>query len=148
MTSATQAHFLLVEDDKDHADLILLTLSDHNVTNTIDHVRDGVEALQYLRREGEYAVARRPDVILLDLKLPRLDGHEVLEQLKSDDSLRSIPVVVLTTSANEKDRERAYALNANSYLTKPIEFGQFQRMIRDLRLYWSVWNQPPAPGEG
>jgi CheY-like chemotaxis protein len=148
MTSATLAHFLLVEDDKDHADLILLSLSDHNVTNTIDHVRDGVEALQYLRREGEFAAARRPDVILLDLKLPRLDGHEVLEQIKSDDSLRSIPVVVLTTSANEKDRERAYALNANSYLTKPIEFSQFQRMIRDLRLYWSVWNQPPAPGEG
>lgn len=123
-----------------------MSLEEHNITNSIDRVADGVEAMAYLRREGIYADAPTPDVILLDLKLPKLDGHEVLERIKSSQALRSIPVVILTTSNNESDLAAAYARHANSYLTKPVDFQQFQQMVRDLKLYWTVWNQPPVAG--
>ncbi|MEZ6235732.1 MAG: response regulator [Phycisphaerales bacterium] len=137
-------HFLLVEDEAAHAELIRLSLVDNKVANTLDHVQDGEAALEYLQQEGRFSEARRPDVILLDLKLPKIDGHEVLEWIKGRDHLATIPVVVLTTSSNEIDRAKAYARHANSYLAKPVDFPQFQRMIRDLGLYWTVWNQPPA----
>ena len=134
-------HFLLVEDDESHAELVRRNLAKERVENTLDRVVDGAEALQYLRRQGPFADASRPDVILLDLKLPKVDGHEVLRIIKADDDLRSIPVVVLTTSDAEADREQAYALNANSYLVKPIDFEQFRRIVKDLSLYWGVWNR-------
>jgi CheY-like chemotaxis protein len=138
------AHFLLVEDDEAQAELVMLSMEDNCVTNTIDHVGDGVEAMAYLRREGSYAQATRPDIVLLDLNLPKMNGHEVLAQIKSDPSLCEIPVVILTTSASEADRAKAYAHNANSFVTKPVDFAKFQQMCRDLSLYWTVWNQPPA----
>ncbi len=140
---AKPVHFLLVEDDNAHAELVTMSLVENNVANTIQRVSDGEQALKYLKREGEYADADRPDLILLDLKLPKIDGLEVLERIKSDDDLHSIPVVVLTTSSHERDVNTAYNNYANSYLTKPVDFSQFHKMIRDLGLYWSVWNAPP-----
>ncbi len=140
---AKPVHFLLVEDDNAHAELVTMSLVENNVANTIQRVSDGEQALMYLKREGEYADADRPDLILLDLKLPKIDGLEVLERIKSDDDLHSIPVVVLTTSSHERDVNTAYNNYANSYLTKPVDFSQFHKMIRDLGLYWSVWNAPP-----
>jgi CheY-like chemotaxis protein len=141
---AKPVHFLLVEDDNAHAELVTMSLVENNVANTIQRVSDGEQALMYLKREGEYADADRPDLILLDLKLPKIDGLEVLERIKSDDDLHSIPVVVLTTSSHERDVNTAYNNYANSYLTKPVDFSQFHKMIRDLGLYWSVWNAPPV----
>lgn len=137
--------FLLVEDDQAHAELIMLTLQDNGVLNGVNHVRDGAEALAFLRREGEHANAPRPDVVLLDLMLPKLNGHEVLAEIKSDENLMSIPVVILTTSENEIDRAQAYQGHANSYLSKPVNFERFQNMVKDLNLYWTVWNHPPTP---
>ena len=137
-------HFLLVEDDDAHAELILLGLEENRVANTVDRVADGAAALAYVRREGDHAHARRPDVILLDLRLPKVDGHEVLEVLKTDDDLRAIPVVVLSTSATEADKARAYHNHANSYLVKPVEFEKFQQMIQEFKLYWAVWNEASA----
>jgi CheY-like chemotaxis protein len=127
-----------------HAELIQMTLAESRIGNTFDRVSDGEEALAYLRREGAYTNKPQPDVVLLDLKLPKVDGHEVLAQIKSDESLRRISVVVLTTSQSEADKVKAYYNHANSYLTKPIDFGRFQQMVKDLELYWGVWNQPAA----
>jgi CheY-like chemotaxis protein len=140
--NARLVHFLLVEDDDDHAELIQMTLAESRIGNTFDRVSDGEEALAYLRREGAYTDKLRPDVVLLDLKLPKVDGHEVLAQIKSDESLRGIPVVVLTTSHSEADKAKAYYNHANSYLVKPVDFDRFQQMVKDLKLYWGVWNQP------
>lgn len=134
-------HFLLVEDNDDHATLVQRNLQRSTVANTVDRVADGVVALRYLRREGEFSASVRPDVVLLDLKLPRLDGHEVLTAIKSDPALQDLPVVVLTTSATEADRARAYSNHANSYLVKPLDFKQFQTLVQDLCVYWGVWNQ-------
>jgi hypothetical protein len=135
---------LIVEDDDDHAELMRLALAENLVVNTIDRVRDGAQALEYLRRAGPYAECRRPDVVLLDLALPKVDGHEVLQAVKQDADLRTIPVVVITTSEIKADRSRAYGAHANSYVIKPIDFNRFHQMIRDLNLYWTVWNEPPA----
>ena len=141
MTNQTKTHrLLLIEDDQAHADLIQMTLEDHGDDLDINHVNNGAKAIDYLRNQGEYTEATRPDLVLLDLNLPKISGHEVLEQIKSDESLQSIPVVVLTTSANEQDISKAYRHNANSYLTKPADFQKFQSMIHDLRAYWTKWN--------
>ena len=134
-------NFLLVEDDMDHAEIVLRTLQRNRVANHLAHVTDGAEALAYLRREGKYADSPHPDIILLDLKLPKLDGHEVLAQVKEDVELRKIPVVILTTSNAETDRAKAYAYHANSYIVKPINFTRFRQMVKDLSLYWGVWNE-------
>lgn len=134
-------HFLLVEDDDDHAMLVTRSLQRSRVSNQVDRVSDGEAALSYLRQKGEFA-GRQPDVVLLDLKLPKVDGHEVLRQIKEDPTLRQIPIVVLTTSQAEIDRARAYEHHANSYLVKPVNFERFQQMIEDLNLYWGVWNIP------
>ena len=133
--------FLIVEDDDDHAELIRLALEDSEVGSRIERVRDGVETLAYLRHEGAHANRKPPDVILLDLKMPRVDGHEVLEQVKEDPTLRHIPIVVLTTSQAEADKERAYHNHANSYLVKPVDFERFAQLIRNLEVYWGTWNQ-------
>ncbi|MGJ8635966.1 MAG: response regulator [Phycisphaerales bacterium] len=142
-TEPKPVHFLLVEDDAAHAELVTMSLEENNVANTISHVDDGIKAMDYLYQRGEYEEATRPDLILLDLKLPKLTGHEVLERVKQDEDLRAIPVVVLTTSSNAQDVDRAYSHYANSYLTKPVDFIQFHKMIRDLGLYWTVWNRIP-----
>ena len=137
-------HFLLVEDDDDHAAIVLRTLQRNRVSNTVDRVSDGEEALSYLRGEAPYAGRPRPDVVLLDLKLPKVDGHEVLEAMQQDPQLSIIPTVVLTTSDAEGDKLRAYSNHANSYLVKPVDFQRFRQMVEDLNLYWGVWNRPPA----
>lgn len=138
-------HFLLVEDDDDHATILIRTLRQNRIANAIDRVADGADALAYLRREGPYSGKSRPDIVLLDLKLPQMDGHDVLAAIKADPELRSIPVVVLTTSDAELDRARAYELHANSYLVKPVDFERFRQMANELSLYWGVWNEP-VPG--
>lgn len=134
-------HFLLIEDDDNHATIVIRTLKNNRIANRIDHVADGEEGLRYLRQEPPYEDVPRPDVVLLDLKLPKIDGHEVLAQVKEDPELRSTPIVVLTTSAAERDRQTAYRLHANSYLVKPVDFEQFRQMVTDLGFYWGVWNK-------
>ena len=136
-------HFLLVEDDAAHAKLVRMALEEHRVTNSVECVTDGAEALAYLAGEGQYAGKPRPDVILLDLKLPKIDGHEVLKRVKEDENLRSIPVVVLTTSDAEADKAKAYMSHANSYVVKPIDFDSFDRIVRNLNFYWAAVNAPP-----
>src|SRR5262249_10559363 len=104
------------------------------------HVLDGAGALEYLRRQGPFEGHPLPDIMLLDLKLPKVDGFEVLAEVKADPGLRHIPVIVLSTSSSEADRRRAYDLHANSYLAKPLDFAQFEQMIADMKLYWCDWN--------
>src|ERR1019366_5197544 len=127
---------LLVEDSP--ADVLMTKegLARAKVHNNLHVVRDGVEALAFLRREPPYADAVRPDLILLDLNLPRKDGREVLAEVKADESLRTIPVVVLTTSQAEEDILRAYGLHANCYITKPVNFAVFVKMVRSLNDFW------------
>ena len=137
---------LLIEDDLNHAELITRGLADNLAVNQLNHVVDGEAALDYLFQRGEYAdVDRspRPHLILLDLRIPRIDGLEVLRQIKTTEILRRIPVVVLTTSESDQDIARAYDNQANSYLVKPVEFIDFSQLMRDLGFYWLVWNQKP-----
>jgi CheY-like chemotaxis protein len=137
---------LLVEDNPDHAELVKRNLEEFQVANHINHVEDGEAALDYVFRRGIYSDHKkfpRPDLILLDLRLPRIDGLEVLKQVKRDLALQSIPVVVLTTSDAEKDLAQAYEYHANSYVTKPVNFENFSRLLRDLGYYWLAWNKRP-----
>lgn len=127
---------LLVEDNLGYARLTLEALREARVSNHLSHVRDGVEALAFLRREGAFASAPRPDLILLDLNLPRKDGREVLSEIKSDERLRRIPVVVLTVSQAEEDILRAYNLNANCFITKPVDLDQFIKVVRSIENFW------------
>ena len=136
-------NFLLVEDDDSHAELIKMALEENRVSNNLIRVSDGVEAMRFLSAKDEFAGRKLPDVILLDLKLPRMDGLEVLAAIKGDDDLKVLPVVILPTSAAEIDRARAYAHHANSYVVKPLDFNVFHQMVKDLQLYWSAWNEPP-----
>ena len=140
---------LLVEDSPSDTDLTLEALKDFKVRNHVSVVEDGVMALQFLRREGPYADAPRPDLIMLDLNLPRKDGREVLAEIKKDDDLRPIPIVVLTTSRADQDILRAYQLNANCYITKPVDFNQFLEVVRSIEAFWLfVVTLPPAPRAG
>jgi len=137
---------LLVEDNPDHAELVKRNLEEFQVANHINHVEDGEAALDYVYRRGAFSDTKkfpRPDLILLDLRLPRIDGLEVLKQIKRDLTLQSIPVVVLTTSDAEKDLAQAYEYHANSYVTKPVNFDNFSRLLRDLGYYWLAWNKRP-----
>jgi CheY-like chemotaxis protein len=127
---------LLVEDSDGDARLARETLRESKVRNAIYHVRDGEEAMAFLRREGPYRDVPRPDLILLDLNLPRKDGREVLGEIKSDSRLKRIPVVVLTVSHAEEDVLRSYNLHANCYITKPIDFAQFSRVVRSIEDFW------------
>ena len=134
---------LLVDDDETHVLLIKRSFVEIGVER-IYWVSDGEEALDYLFRRGKYADEEnspRPDLILLDLRLPKKDGHEVLRELKGSEDLKVIPVVVLTTSMNRHDIRNAYSNHANSYLVKPMGLGKFQQMIKDLGVYWLEWNQ-------
>jgi two-component system response regulator len=138
---------LLVEDNPNDVELTLHALKKNNLTNSIHVVRDGAEALEYLFASGAYAgrdVNQAPKVILLDLKLPKVDGMEVLQRIKSDERTRSIPVVVLTSSREERDIVESYRLGVNSYITKPVDFEQFTEAVRQLGLYWLLLNQPPV----
>jgi CheY-like chemotaxis protein len=129
MTSQEAIDVLLVEDDPGDVRLIREAFADNKVANHLSVVSDGVEALQFLRREGDFADARSPDLILLDLNLPRKDGREVLAEVKSDETLRRIPVVVLTTSKAEEDVLRSYDLHANAYVTKPVDYDSFISVV-------------------
>jgi CheY-like chemotaxis protein len=137
---------LLIEDNPGHADLVKRTLQNHRIANKIFTVSDGEQALNYLRRCGEFEdpqTSPRPHVILLDLRLPKIDGQEVLKTIKTNEALKSIPVVILTTSKTEQDITMAYMNYANSYLVKPVDFEKFNQMMSDLGFYWLSWNQNP-----
>lgn len=137
---------MLVEDNIDHAELVLRTLEDHQIANKVQHFLDGQSALDYLFRRGEFSAFKdveRPHVILLDLRLPRVDGIDVLRAIKEDAELKRIPVVVLTTSEAEKDVAKAYYNHANSYLVKPVGFEDFRKLMDDLGFYWLGWNVNP-----
>jgi two-component system, response regulator len=138
---------LLVEDNEAHTKLILRAFKEDRLANPIHAVTDGEEALDYLYRRGDYELPEtspRPDLILLDLKLPKIDGHEVLKTVKEDEMLHTIPVVILTSSEAEADMDEAYRHYANSYLTKPVDFEKFHRMVQELDFYWTIWNCPPV----
>ena len=134
--SERQIQILLVEDNSGDARLTLEALKETTLYNKLQHVVDGVEALAYLRREGRHAHAARPDLILLDLNLPRKDGREVLAEIKADQELRRIPVVVLTTSQSEEDISKAYDLNANCYVAKPVDLDHFIKVVRIIEEFW------------
>ncbi|GBD29074.1 Response regulator rcp1 [bacterium HR32] len=137
---------LLIEDNPDDVALTLRALRTHRVANEVVVVEDGVEALEYLLGEGKYAgrdLRDQPAVVLLDLKLPKVDGLEVLRRLRADDRTRLLPVVVLTSSKEEQDLVASYSLGANSYVRKPVDFEQFVEAVRQLGLYWLLLNEPP-----
>ncbi len=137
---------LLVEDNMDHAELVIRTMEDHRIANKIKHFLDGQTALDYLLRRNGYEDAvssPRPHMILLDLRLPRVDGLEVLRIIKEQEELKSIPVVILTTSEADKDMVRAYDHHVNSYLVKPVGFDDFSKLMNDLGFYWLGWNSHP-----
>lgn len=127
---------LLVEDNPGDVLLTQESLADSKLNNTLHVVKDGVEAMAFVRREREYADRPRPDLILLDLNLPKMDGREVLEELKSDEDLRRIPVVILTTSSQEDDVVQAYNAHANCYITKPIDLEQFMKVVQTIESFW------------
>jgi CheY-like chemotaxis protein len=136
---------LLVEDNPDDIELTLIALEKSRLANPVVSVRDGAEALEFLRREGPYAdrPEENPAVILLDKKLPKVDGHEVLRAVRGDELLRRIPVVMLTSSREERDLLRSYDLGVNAYVVKPVEFDDFMAAINDLGVFWAVLNEPP-----
>ncbi len=142
--SASPIDILLVEDSPGDARLTREALKDGKLLNTLHHVEDGVEALAFLRQEKPYGAVPRPDLILLDLNLPRMDGREVLAAIKSDDALKRIPVVVLTTSDDERDVLGAYNLHANCYVTKPVRLERFLEVVRSIEEFWlSIVRLPP-----
>jgi CheY-like chemotaxis protein len=138
---------LLVEDSAQDVELTLGALSQHNLANEVVVVRDGEQALDYLYTRGAFAErsAGNPVVILLDIKLPKVDGLEVLQRLRSDPGLKHTPVVMLTSSREERDIVRSYNLGVNAYVVKPVEFQSFVDAIKELGLFWAVLNQPPPP---
>jgi CheY-like chemotaxis protein len=138
---------LLVEDDPKDIELTLTTLEEYNLANEVVVTGDGEEALDYLYRRGAFTNRSNgnPAVLLLDLKLPKVDGLEVLQQVKSDEKLRMIPVVVLTSSREESDMVASYALGVNAYVVKPVDFYEFVNAIRELGVFWAIINEPP-PG--
>ena len=144
-TEARPIEILLVEDSPSDAEFTAEALKEAKVRNHLSLVEDGVQAMEFLRRQGRYTQAPRPDLIMLDLNLPRKDGLEVLAELKADDQLKLIPVVVLTTSRAEEDVLRAYQLHANCYITKPVDFQQFLNVLRSIESFWLfVVTLPPT----
>ena len=138
---------LIVEDDPKDVELTLTALEEYNLANEVVVTRDGEEALDYLYCRGNFKMrtSDNPAVMLLDLKLPKVDGLEVLQQIKSDEKLKMIPVVVLTSSREERDMMRSYQLGVNAYVVKPVDFHEFVNAVRELGVFWAVINQPP-PG--
>lgn len=142
-----RVEILLVEDNPHDVELTLLALRESHVTNPVHVVRDGAEALEFIFCTGAYAsrnMNNTPKVILLDLKLPKVDGLEVLRRVKGDPRTRKIPVVVLTSSREERDIVESYQLGVNSYISKPVDFEQFTAAVRQVGLYWLLLNQPPS----
>ncbi len=138
---------LLVEDNPFDAELALVALKENRLANRVFHVEDGEEALDFLFCRGRFASRERrqpPKVVLLDLKLPKVDGLEVLRRLKADPDLRTVPIVVLTSSREDRDVVESYRLGVNSYIVKPVEFEKFSSSVRDLGVYWLLLNQAPA----
>jgi two-component system, response regulator len=137
---------LLVEDRAEDAELALMALKKYNLVNTIEWMRDGEEALEYIFAEGKYSnrnINDKPRLILLDLKMPKVDGIEVLRKIRSDERVKHIPVVILTTSTDEQDILNAYNLNVNAYMVKPVEFNGFVEAIKSMGLFWVLLNQRP-----
>jgi two-component system response regulator len=146
----SNAEILLVEDNPDDVELTLHAFRRNNLSNQVHVVKDGAEALEYLFCTGAYPqrnIESVPRVILLDLKLPKVDGIEVLRRIKGDPRTRMIPVVVLTSSREDRDIVETYKLGVNSYIVKPVNFEQFTEAVRQLGLYWLLLNQPPIPAE-
>jgi CheY-like chemotaxis protein len=143
----TFGRILIVEDDPRDVELTLTALEEYNLANAVVVTRDGQEALDYLYRRGQFHTRSdgNPAVMLLDLKLPKVDGLEVLKQVRSDENLKMIPVVVLTSSHEEKDMMRSYKLGVNAYVVKPVDFHEFVNAVKELGVFWAVINEPP-PG--
>jgi DNA-binding response OmpR family regulator len=134
-------NIVLVEDNVDHAQLVIRNLRNFKVPNTVKHIEDGEAAIEYLDEVGN--TGKKPHIILLDLRLPKVDGIEVLKYIKSKANLKEIPVVILTTSEAERDVVEAYGYNANSYLVKPVDFSKFAELMETLGYYWMCWNKNP-----
>lgn len=138
---------LLVEDNPDDAELTLRAFKRHNLINKVVHTHDGVEALDFLHGRGSYAgrdTSQQPSLVLLDINMPRMDGHEVLSALRADPATARIPVVMLTSSDETEDIQRAYGTGANSYVRKPVEFAEFIEAAGQLGVYWLMLNRPPG----
>ena len=149
--SGRPLNILLVEDNPDHAELVRRGLERFEFANQLHHVEDGEAALDYIFGQGTYADRTRfpaPDLVLLDLRLPRVDGIEVLRRVKKHPTLHCTPMVVLTTSDAERDVAAAYEYNANSFVTKPVDFQRLARLINALGFNWLAWNKTPPPGDG
>lgn len=145
---AIDQEILLVEDDPADAELALLCLKKEQLVNRIDHARDGAEALDYVFCRGTFSTRsfdHPPCLILLDLQLPRVNGHDVLRTIKSDDRTRSIPIIVLTSSDHERDLQSCYQLGANSYIQKPVNLQRFQEIVHQIGMYWLMVNRMPPP---
>jgi CheY-like chemotaxis protein len=145
--SISLKRILLVEDSNYDAEMTLEALSEHNLANDVEWVKDGEEALDYLYRRGRHADSPggKPALILLDLKLPKVDGLEVLQTIKNDDDLKTIPVVVLTSSREESDLIASYRAGVNAYVVKPVNFPDFMQAVKELGVFWAIINEPP-PG--
>jgi CheY-like chemotaxis protein len=139
---------LLVEDNPGDVGLTIEALKEAKVLNKLTVVKDGIEALSLLRRQGQHAHAARPDLILLDLNLPKKDGREVLAEIKADDNLKRIPVIILTTSQNEQDVVKSYNLHANCYITKPLDLDQFIKVVKSIEDFWLGIVVLPKNGKG
>jgi len=136
---------LLVEDDPKDIELTIIALSEYNLANDIQVARDGVEALDYLFRRGKFTgkAEGNPIVILLDIKMPKLDGIQLLSQIKSDENLQTIPVVIMTSSRESQDLETCYQLGANAYVVKPVKFADFVEAVKGIGVFWALINEPP-----
>lgn len=138
---------LFIEDDPAHAEITMRNFKKNRISNKVIHLWDGQQALDYLFRHGEYEDPEKsplPHLILMDLRLPKVDGLEVLEKIRADETLKSIPTVILSTSYNENDIAKAYEYNVNSYLVKPLDYEKFSNLIEAFGFYWVVWNRYPS----
>ncbi len=142
----SELEILLVEDNSNDAELTIRALKKNHVTNNVIHLKDGAEAIDFIFCEGQYSdrnISNKPKAILLDLKMPKVDGMEVLKKVKSDERTRMIPIIVLTSSKEDPDIKTCYDLGANSYIVKPVGFDNFIKAVGELGLYWIILNQPP-----